>query len=442
MSQDLNLFSSLTTIMTSMLGSGINYMPAAFKNSGILFGIISLSFFGTLTGLSILMILITAKIRASEGIGYDITYAKLGLEINKYLQSAIDICIFLTQFFTGLGFQKYIAESLVVFIENFETGLPDFLIKIIVFTIITVPLTLLALKDNLSGLKICTYISVFSSISLACVIALLNIFGTDFIGNLNNDINFERDYVFSAGIFIFAMGCMANVVQVFKDMRIRKKINLIAISVLCPLFGIIVYSSIGTAGYHAIGNEILKNDIVKFFLKNSTSINKWLFKNKIWLFYILKIQGFLSLTALICSFPVQLSSATKFLKEFVENKSLNIKKPTTIIVLFMISIMTIVNMIPGIPLNFIFDIIGNTTCNYITFLFPSLLYMKTQNNIKKYKRIFCWCMIVGSICLSIYGTYNAIMQTFFVSHDSQSEFFNKASFNTTKEIHHLVISRN
>ncbi|EQB62394.1 amino acid permease [Vairimorpha apis BRL 01] len=92
--------------MTSMLGSGINYMPAAFKNSGILFGIISLSFFGTLTGLSILMILITAKIRASEGIGYDITYAKLGLEINKYLQSAIDICIFLTQFLQVLDFKS------------------------------------------------------------------------------------------------------------------------------------------------------------------------------------------------------------------------------------------------------------------------------------------------------------------------------------------------
>lgn len=421
MSQDLSTISATTTIITSMLGSGLNFMPAAFNSLGVLIGMLLITTIGGIVFFCIYKIFEVSHKKASEGMGNDITYAGLLRDISSFFSQVLNWCIFITQFVTGLAFQKYIIKLLCQFIDNFETGVSPQIIRYVLFAVITIPLTLLSFKKNLSKLKICTYLSVFSSVSLASVIFLVNIFCPDFIADIDRDSKIEYNFSFGSAIFIFAMGCMSNVVEVYKLLADRSKVNRFKVAFYASLLPVIIYSSVGLAGYRAFGSEIGTSDIISIFLSDKFSIHDFLLQHQTWLYYVLKAQGFLSIFALICSFPIQLSSATKFLIGEAEKRGIDLKKPTEVFVSLMIAVMTVVNLIPGIPLSFIFDLVGNTTSNFISFFFPALICLKVLSKQSLRMKIFLYILMVASILQGIYGSTNAFYKNFFAPELIQDE---------------------
>lgn len=161
---NLSLLSALSAIMASYLGSGINYMPSAFNNAGWMNSIIMLLLVSFLSSLIVYFLLRSFTRKSSQGMGKDVTYSMLGLSVSKKLMVFMDLSNIMSQVLTMMAYQKYIVQSIVVFIKNFDATFSEQTIQYIVFASLFIPLTLFSTLEKFSKLRFLSYICVFSAI--------------------------------------------------------------------------------------------------------------------------------------------------------------------------------------------------------------------------------------------------------------------------------------
>lgn len=413
MSDSYSRISAVFYIINSMLGTGINFMPATFNNSGTILGFGMLFCVSCLTAFSI-YILFRVAIKF-QGEYEHITFANLANP--PYLRRMIDYSMVAASLFSAIGFQKFAKELFTLFISEFlpdKTPIFYKYLEITILLVITIIFTGLAMIKKIGNLKILSKLSVFCVTSLMIVLMVLNVFlPTSKIRNLKGTDN-KMNYTFSLSWFIMSMYTQPNIPILFPHLEDKSQTNLIFISAIAAFCGFLIYGMAGFLGFNLLGQHIGTSDIMRIFLDNNSSLNNYLASNSdinstisriLW--YMTKYQGICAIIILMVGFPLRIAPATRYFKNFFSDRIKNTDGVHNIIVIIEMFIITMVNLIPNISLNLIYGLLGPSAVGFLSFLFPSLLYFLYRDKKSAVKNIFSWIIMLASVVYCFYGCYTA-----------------------------------
>jgi amino acid permease len=413
MEGEFNVATAVASIINSMLGSGINFMPASFSNSGTLSALFFLFCIACLTTYSIYVLF-----RCSSKYSGELSYANLGKNHSKYLKITVDLVIVCASFFTALGFQKYINTLTFFYIKEYfpnKSAEFDASLKSLILVYSTIPLTALAMIRNFGNLKILSYMGVFCVTSLIVVLGFFNLWIPDYINDQTRLVDKTTDFSFGLSYFIIAMSVQVNIPQVYKEIKDKSKMNLLKIAVFASFFGFAVYGLAGYLGYRLVGDYIGNNDIIMQFLNKKSHINQYLTSIGSNLGYLLKFQGFCAILILLVGFPMQLGPATRYFKQLIKTKYPNSIKFHGLIVLVLMLVLTTINLIPNVSLELVYGLLGPSAVGFISFLFPFIFYILNKRDsldsklVKMLKLIPSYLICCFSLIYCCYGCTMAVI---------------------------------
>lgn len=404
MTKKLSIIPAILLVINNMLGSGINYMPAAFMNSGYLFSWIFLFGISVLTALSIIAIIISSK-----NYGPNPSYSQLGSKYSEKFKYFIEFCLIFSSIFTGIAFQKYITNLIVALIPNYyKDDSTIYFLEVLVTLSMSIILFFIVQIKRIADLKFFSYLSVTCVVSLIALLSFCNIYLSEYLSMPIGSNIITYNYTFSISYFIFALCCQSNMVELYGSLKNKKMVGILIVSICAPLFGFIINGFAGFLGYRLIGNLIGDQDIIKIFADNSSHINQYLEEKCVFLWYALKIQSFFAILVLVSGFPMQVAPAIASLKRFFEYENpldSNIHRFFATLVIFFI---TAFNCIPNINPGKVLELLSITSDNFISFLFPFLFLLIHMKNRSKTLKIFISAMLIPSIFLFVNGFYEII----------------------------------
>lgn len=416
MANGYNGWTAIAFVINCMLGSGINYMPAVFNNSGIVLGIGILFIVGCLTTFSIYALFRCCF--KSEAFLDNVEYGGLGKLKYKHLGIVIEFTLLIASILSALGFQKYASELITIFISRFYSiESPSFTrcLNVVVLMATTLILTGLSMIQNLKRFKILSYLSVFCIFSLMVILTFLNIS----IPNLSSYTSVSEtssiDFNFILSFCILAMSVQANIPYLYTKLENITKSLLLFIAALSSFVGFMVYGLAGVLGSKLTGSSIGHNDIIKYFLDKNSALNLYIANNNDinpsfsnLLVGLILYQSLCAIVILISGFPLQLAPAVRFFKKYLPFKNANISSTHNIIVLILLTFLTLINMIPNLSLNLIFELLGPTAIGFLCYFFPFLLYYAYAEDKSKFKKMLALLIMLFSVIYSIYGVTCAI----------------------------------
>ncbi|WUR04606.1 putative sodium-coupled neutral amino acid transporter [Vairimorpha necatrix] len=367
MKKGLTSFGGAMTIISTMLGAGINFMPAAFRSLGYLYSIYSMMFIVFLTALTLFTIGYSAHLnkRTSK------TYSSIGYDFHKYVGYSVDLTIFFSQFFVGIFFHKYMVNLLILFLfginetdKNYQTYKNGALLSTG-----TILYGLSLLKD-LSSLKFTSYLSVFSVIYVTILMIFFNFYFGDTIRQ-GDFLSKNTEFSFGLKYIILGMSCQVNMVSVYSELISKSAKGLVFISMFSSIMGGMIYGLVGLCGYRILGMSIGTDDIIKMFCSESSPINQALKDKNFILKFAPKIAIIGAIIVLLGSFPLQLNPASTILLKIIGRKD---EKSRIILITGLFISMLIINII-DVKLNTIMLFLGGILSNSISFFFPSLYYI-------------------------------------------------------------------
>ncbi|KMV66322.1 amino acid permease [Encephalitozoon cuniculi EcunIII-L] len=401
MKNGLSVTSAIVTMVTSMMGTGINYMPYAFKSVGYVRGILLINIVGVLTFFSLYAISIAAN-KSKEP---NPTYSSLSSQISKPFKTLVDMSIFSGCFGVNVVFYRYLAELITMMFPIGEYVDPEIGRKMVVVAL-AVPFLLLSLQKNLSNLKVTSYITVASVSYLAMLMVVYCLF----IGGSCADEPIQRfGSEFSSGVscFILALSCQANMVKTYTELEHKSVGNIVKVAVGASFFGTLIYGSVGLCGYIVLGHSI-KSSIIDILINPKSNINVYLMSHTIDKYAVSsRIACFGAMLVLFGGFPVQMNplagmSLGYFMKEG-SNEDIVRRK----VVCVMMSMFLVLGLIKELNIDTILKMIGATAVNLVSFTYPCIYYLhfsKKMDLMSGMAAVFG----VGSLVSMVYMSYNIL----------------------------------
>jgi len=399
----LTVSSAIVTMVTSMMGTGINYMPCAFKFIGYVLGVSFILLIGALTFFS----LYAVSIAASKSSDPNPSYSSLSIPISKMFKIIVDVSIFSSCFGANISFYRYLGKlilkmfpMIVTYIGNEEMS------RKIVVSILAIPFFFLAAQKNLSNLKITSYITVIS----VTYLAILMVTYCTFIGGscATEAIKpFESRISDGVPFFILAMACQANMVKVYTELEHKSTQNIIKVSLGAALFGTLIYGLVGMCGYVVFGHSI-DTTIIDSLIDSKSSINVYLMEKTFDKYAISSRAACIgAMLVLFGGFPVQLNPiagilVSYFIRDKADEGGLRPK-----VTLVLMSILLGLALVEDINIDTLLKLVSSTAVNLSSFLYPSIYYIYYS---RKRDAMNILSLLVGimSIVAMFYMTYNIL----------------------------------
>ncbi|KAG5859931.1 amino acid permease [Encephalitozoon hellem] len=401
MKSGLSVTSAIVTMVTSMMGTGINYMPYAFKSVGYIRGILLINSVGILTFFSLYAISIAAN-RSKDP---SPTYPSLSTRISKYLKVLVDMSIFSSCFGVNIVFYRYLTELIMMMLPvdtyvEYEVG------RKIIIGVLAIPFLLLSLKKDLSSLKVTSYITVASVTYLAVLMGGYCLF----IGGKCAEEPIQRfGSNFSKGIscFMLALSCQANMVKTYTELEHKSPGNIIKVAMGASFFGTLIYGSVGLCGYIVFGHSI-RSSIIDILVDPKSNINAYLMNNTIDKYALSsRIACIGAMLVLFGAFPVQMNPLVGIpLSYFVRegrDASATRKKVVFILMLIFLSL----GMIEKLNIDTVLQMVGATAINLVSFTYPSIYYLYFRKRMDLMS-VLSVAVCIGSILSMVYMSYNII----------------------------------
>ncbi|EPR79873.1 Transmembrane amino acid transporter [Spraguea lophii 42_110] len=400
MVQEMKLTETILLLFTSMLGSGIIFIPIAFKSAGYLGGLINLLILAILISFS--LIVISYGVRKLENDELSLFHlCRKAHPIFGYL-SAMSISI--------LGIVScFLVISLSVSWLSKIMNITEKLYSVLLKIFISIPLFYISAQNSLSRLKYVAYISMFA-ITYFIFLTFSAFYTTKGLNIKTSPIN--SDIGIATSKFMFSLCVHSNFVPAFGALRNKSTKNILVISFCTILMGTIIYALIGLLGYFAIGDDCQSMDFLSALLDKNTKVNQYLSINDRSILIDFGCLSFILL--LLASFPFQaIPSRNSLMKIFIFifkiNNSCRYEKIYRIGFTFLVTLLSLSIAIYDPDINFLINIIGAVFINLYCLFLPSISYIFTHKtkNIVYAISIF---LIIFSIGLMTYMLYNIIIK--------------------------------
>ncbi|KAF2841101.1 hypothetical protein M501DRAFT_1013917 [Patellaria atrata CBS 101060] len=289
---DASQLRTFFTLLKAFIGTGIMFLPKAFKNGGILFSSITLVVVSLVTSLCFYLLL---QCRKRYGGGY----GELGEAIGgKTLRSLILVSIALSQVGFVCAGIVFTAENLYSFLDAVTKNRPAPLSTaelIIAQCIILIPLSFIR---NIAKLGPAALLAdVFILIGLV-YIYYYNIFAISKQGGFNPTVHLfnPRDFTLTIGSAIFTFEGIGLILPIQSSMKEPEKFNRLLYAVMFIIT--IIFTSVGFLCYAAFG-AATRTEVISNFPQTSKLVNA--------------VQFLYSLAVLVGT-PVQLFPAVRIME--------------------------------------------------------------------------------------------------------------------------------
>lgn len=417
--------SSVFNLCSATLGAGALSIPYAFESSGLLIGLLLLTFIYVLSCYSI-SLLINSSLQTQTQ-----SYEQMAQKLlpTRILSLLVDINILLFCFGTCVGYLVGTADIIhPIMINNFgfstESVLGNRNILLAIFTIcIMLPLSC---STQINQLRFCSFIGVVSLAFLViCVVirsiqyTLINGIQYNELRLLDNSKHFSGT-ITTLSILMYAFTCQPNVFSIYTELiePTPRTMN----KVVVRSFGLssLVYISIGIAGWLQYNNKI-QSDI----LSNLDTSNDMLLA-------IAQLGLGISITL---AYPLNVFPARNTIVHMLwpkqqhindsivvnddnvnsdkqqsnNNDFTDISNITFYCITVAIVMSSLLTALYATNLSSVFALIGSTTSSVVCFILPPIFYLySTDQSIYSIKFITVWLMLLCGITMGIISTVTTI----------------------------------
>lgn len=402
MSEGLNNRDAIVAMVLAMLGTGIAFMPYAFKSSGYLNALLPMGFFAAGTVISCYCIAYAAKRSKQEGP----TYSSLASDISKALEYAVNTSIFFNGYLAAVNFYRYLSD-LIVKNSSYIQGLTDSheSSRKLVVLVLAIPFLYLSSKRTLSGLAFTTYLSIASASYLAFLMIYL-FFAVGSTCATGDPKPFNGSLGEAVPFFISSMVCQANMVKIYGEMKNKGSKDIVVVSLGAAAGGMLINGMIGFFGYHVFGDAV-SGEIITELSDMNNPVNKRLRDgwDKSNIMSRMAIWG-MTLT-LLGGYPVQVNPVVDMIfKLLPSRRKTESGRMGIVVVLFLVAVA--LNLMEELKTKVIKKFLGATFSNSVAFVYPFIYYLSVTKERSLVSTAACILMMGISITVSIYTVFKFV----------------------------------
>jgi amino acid permease len=343
----------------AFVGTGVLFLPKAFKNGGILFSCLTIAVVATICCIAFLM-LVKVRLVIRE------SFQDIGLILfGKWARFAVLVSVFLSQVGFCCAYLIFVAENIDAIVQTFTKctfhGIQE---KYYIFIplIILIPLVLIRKMEILS------LPSMLANFFIIFGIVYLWYFSIDHLAieGLGPNIQLfnQNDFALLIGTIVFSFEGIGLVVPITESMAEPEKFPMVlayTITVVAVIFG-----SVGALGYAAFGENIQTIVVLNLPVTSGWTIT---------------VQVLYSL-AIILSVPLMLSPASRILTDaFFTGRSGGVEpkvklQKNAIRVLLMCACAVVSFVVGGPNLDKFVSFVGSVACMPLCFIFPAMFHYK------------------------------------------------------------------
>ncbi|QPC75883.1 hypothetical protein HYE68_006635 [Fusarium pseudograminearum] len=381
------------TLIKAFIGTGIMFLPKAFRNGGILFSSITLIVL-SLVNCGCFRLLLDCRQIYGGGYG-ELGEAIIGPRFRSLVLASIAI--------SQLGFVCagliFTAENLYAFLDAVTANHRELMFSVpTLIALQLVALVPLALIRNISKLGPAALLAdVFILIGIVYIwyydIAALSQHGMDSTVKLFN----PRDFTLTIGSGIFTFEGIGLILPIQSSMK--KPEHFPGLLYLVMFIITIIFTSVGALCYATFGEDT-KIQVISNFPQDSPLVNA--------------VQ-FLYSIAVLAGDPVQLFPAARIIETSVfgeratGKKSIAIKWKKNALRTFIAGVCVGVSILGASDLDKFVALIGSFACVPLVYIYPALLHYKGAAQTTRAKVIDVIVMVVGFIAM-VYTTLVTVYQ--------------------------------
>ncbi|KAF2276762.1 uncharacterized protein EI97DRAFT_500973 [Westerdykella ornata] len=383
---------SFFTLMKAFIGTGIMFLPKAFKNGGILFSSITLLTVSIVTSLCFHLLL---ECRKRYGGGYGELGAAIG---GKRLRSMILGSVVISQIGFVCAGLIFSADNLHSFFKAVTKGSTTPMSVNLLITIQLLALTPLSFIRNMSKLgPVALLADVFILIGLTYIYSY-DISKIAEMGGFHPSIRLfnPRDWTLTIGSAIFTFEGIGLILPIQSSMKEPERFNKLLYTVMALVT--VIFGSVGVLCYGTFGDRV-SVEIINNFPQSSKLVNA--------------VQ-FLYAVAVMVGMPVQLFPAIRIIEGKIFGHRSGKRDPTTKWTknIFRISIVLLCGIISAVGatnLDKFVALIGSFACVPLVYIYPAYLHYKGVAD-RPYQKALDISMIVVGIIAMVYTTAITIVR--------------------------------
>ncbi|KAK6090916.1 hypothetical protein P3W45_000161 [Vairimorpha bombi] len=370
--ESIDTYAAISLLVTSMMGTGITFMPYAFNSMGYYGSWSILIFVGIGTFFSLLCISYVVK---KKGDKYS-TYTSLAEDVSTREYYFVSLSIFFNCYFSNIAFYRFLTDILIdssSILRNISSN-PETSRKIVALLLFPF-LLYMSLKKELVNLK---FTSLLATASVT-LLSLLVIFYSITLGSKVYDSDtqaFNTNFKYGVPFFIPCMVCQPSMVEVVQKLENKSWRNIFLVSFAASLSGFLIYGLVGHCGYIIFGRSI-EGHILKEFTNSDSKLNVYIQKNTL---YILNILPRLAVYSMICllgfGFPVQMVPVTDMFMQFIYKENINdIRKSVMTTILFCVCFCLV--LVENLRIKFIKRVSGAIFSTSVGLIHPFIYYLNS-----------------------------------------------------------------
>lgn len=408
MEEGLTVVSGIVMMGTSMMGTGINYMPCAFNyvdsGHGCLEGALTVVGIGVLTFFSLCAVA-TAASRSKDP---SPTYSSIASPMSRAFRMLVDISVFSCCFGANVAFYRNLGElvpKLFPFIERY-IGNKEVARKMVV-SVLAIPFFILGSKKNLSNLKITSYITVASVVYLAVLMVGYSVLIGGEVAEPPCE-GFEPDVSKGIPYLILGMACQANMVKVYSELRYKSIANIVKIALGTAIFGTLIYGLVGMCGYIVFGRGVTTT-IIESLIDPESPINRYLRENTLDKYALTSRAACVgAILVLFGAFPIQLNPLSGILVDYFKGVGDNRNMLRIGMAFLLVMSLLSFALVEDINTDTVLGLVGATSVNLTSFLYPFIYYIHYREKKASIMSVLAGAVGAMSIVAMFYMSYNIL----------------------------------
>jgi amino acid permease len=389
---------AIVSMITTMFGAGINWMPYVFGRVGYVNALAILALVGIATSISCYFMACAAKESPQK---YP-TYSSLSSEISPALSYFVSITLFFNSYLTNVNFCKYLSLLLVqnfsflrVLADDKESA------RAVVVLLLFAPFLYLVMKKDISSLYITSYITVISVSYIAFLMALFYLF----LGSSCAEkaaVPLSSDFRTALPFLISSMVCQANMVKFYVEMEDKSENSIVLVSIGATVGGALINGLTGLCGYLVFGE--IGTEILSYLSDPKSAINLRLAEIGDKHNVVSKFAIYSSMLILFGGFPVQFSPLSEIiLNYFPEDRRTERARKLTILFLFITCML--IAMIRGLEIQTIKRLTGAAFSSPIAFVYPFIYYVYARGFALTVLHVIGVAMAAASVAIGIVSVH-------------------------------------
>ncbi|OAQ31438.1 hypothetical protein K457DRAFT_135974 [Linnemannia elongata AG-77] len=373
----------------AFVGTGVLFLPKAFKNGGILFSCLTIAFVATICCIAFLM-LVKVRLVIRE------SFQDIGLILfGKWARIAVLVSVFLSQVGFCCAYLIFVAENVDAIVQTFTKctfhGIQE---KVYIFIplVILIPLVLIRKMEILSLPSMLANFFIIFGIVYLWYYSIHNL-AVEGPGP-NIELFNKNDFALLIGTIVFSFEGIGLVVPITESMAEPEKfpkVLAITITIVALIFG-----SVGALCYAAFGENIQTIVVLNLPVTSGWTIT---------------VQILYSL-AIILSVPLMLSPASKIVEMGIfptrsGGVERTVKLSKNAIRIALVCACAVVSYVVGGPnLDKFVSFVGSVACMPLCFIFPAMFHYKAcaKTTWAKVLDIILGVVGIGAMVFTLYIT--------------------------------------